>query len=188
MDKPVRIVLAAIAAIAVGSFIVLGSGASDDAVAKWQQRLTAARKGGSVDRLIEGRVVQTGETIRSPLWDADVVAFAKWTQVRIADSRVFRAEHLALSATTFEVQTSDETFVVDGRLVGLSDLVHRVHGPQGDVEASIAPGDRIALMGEVSERHGRPGFYGEYIVVKGTFDEWYAAVPRGTLPSIPAQP
>lgn len=93
-----------------------------------------------------------------------------------------------LSASAFEVETNEETYVVDGRLVGLSDLVHRVRGPGGDVQVSIAPGDRVALMGEITERDGRRGFYGDYIMVKGTFDEWHAAVPRGTLPSIPAQP
>jgi hypothetical protein len=185
MDKTLRLALAGLIAVAGCLF---GSGSSDAAVALWQQRMTDARDGRSTERLIEGKVRLGDETLSTPLGSSDAVAYAKWTQVRLHNSVVHTAENLQLEAVPFHVVTSDATLIVAGRLVGVSDLVHRVKGPRGDVEAFVSAGDHVSVLGELSERDGQTGFFGDFIVVKGTFAEWYAAVPRGTLPSIPDQP
>lgn len=189
MDKTVFIAIAVLAVLGVGTFFFLGSGASDSAVAAFRERLTAAREGRSSERLVEGTVQTSDATISAPLAGSDAVAFASWTQVRISGgSRLFRSEDLRFEAVPFDVQTPEGPLRVDGDIVGLSDLVPRVRGPAGEVETFVGPGDHVCVLGEVTEREGRPGFYGDVIVVEGTFDQWHAAVPRSSIASIPAQP
>jgi hypothetical protein len=193
MDKLAIIgtVVALTVAVATSAFLISCGSGSTGAVAAFQTRLVTARdaKGqAGTERLVEGTVRANTTTI-APSGQANVVAWAAWTQVRAsAGSNVFRAEELSFGTAPFELETADGILLVDAKLRGASDLVRREQGPPGKVEITIAPGDHVTVLGQVSERDGKPGFFTDVIVVKGTFEQWHALIPQASVGSIPDQP
>jgi hypothetical protein len=167
MGKGVLIGAGVLLAAGVALFFHLGGSESDSAVARFQARLVEARAGRAHERLLQGTVRASGATTTTP---------------------ILRAEGLRFGFAPFELETGEGVLVVDGELRGVSDLVRREQGPPGEVEVAIAPGDLVSVLGPITERNGRRGFFGPLIVVRGTFDEWHALVAKASVASIPDQP
>lgn len=195
MDKLTLVGLAVL--LAIGSIVGLlacrpGWGA---VVERFRERISEAKAGSSQERLLEGAVVPRKETIRTPVAEAEAVAYATWIQQKggthsmsgTSGSNPLSVEDLRVQGVAFDLDTGDGVVPVAGKIVGVSDLVRRKVKGLGQVEAFIAPGDHVSVLGELSERDGQRGFFGDVIVVKGTFDDFYEAVQWGTLPSIPVR-
>lgn len=115
------------------------------------------------------------------------VAWAAWEQERAsAGSDFYRVVNLRFGDTPFTLEASDGALRVDGELRGLSDLVDRERVPMPAAELAIDEGDRVTVLGRVTERDGARGFFDDYVVVEGTYGEWYAALERHFLYTLPS--
>lgn len=172
-----------VAAVALG----LGcrsSGPSHQAL--FQARLEAAKAGTGPEQIVEGTIEATGGTTKTPRGDSGVVAWAAWKQVRMsAGSDLYRGEALELGSVPFTLQTADGPVRVDGTLTGLSDLVVRDRGPTSEVEVSVQDQDQVTLLGPIEKRDGGRSVSGELVLVKGSYEQWHAALAKNFFASLP---
>lgn len=160
----------------------------------FQARLQAARAASSGERLVEGTVGELlGAPVVMPYSGQPAAAYATWLSVGKGVNQLPDTKDLKLESTRFELQTAEGTLVVGGRAVGVSDLVYyqqnrRDQGVEVEVEVPIVTGDHVTVLGEVSTRDGVAGFWGDVIIVKGTYEQWYGDVPNNAPISIPEQP
>lgn len=48
-------------------------------------------------------------------------------------------------------------------------------------------GDHVTVLGQVSTRDGVAGFWGDVIIVQGTYEKWHSDAARKSPISIPEQ-
>lgn len=165
---------------AVGLYVFLGAIGGGSWYEPLRERIERARSATSGERLLEGTVVADGQTIRSP-YGVQAVAVARWQRTRRGDHHGHG--NLQLDGVPFTLRTTRGDLRVDGQVVGVTDLVRQVQGPTGEVACSVGPGDHASVLGVVTESNGRPGFYGEVFIAKGTYDELYEFIGKETIVS-----
>ena len=154
----------------------------------WERRLRNAQLAASGERLLQGTVqARPGEGVRAEPNGEEYVAYASWMAERMqpTDLPIFQTLNLEARAARFDLATPQGRFAVEGYPVGISDLVKMAYpGPR---LVKVTDGDRVSILGEVTERDGQPGFFGEYILVTASAEEWFSALGDGPYPSMPSQ-
>lgn len=195
MTKQIIIAIVAVLAIA-GYFVskVLATRESKAPRGAFQARLEAARAASSGERLVEGVVGELlAAPVTTPYRQQPVAAYAAWTAVGKGVDQLTDTKDLKLENAGFVLKTDEGELTVGGRAVGVSDLVYRLQnrllqGAENQNEVPIVVGDHVTVLGEVSTRDGVVGFWGNVIIVKGTYEQWHHDVPRNAPVSIPEQP
>lgn len=160
----------------------------------FQARLEAAQKASSGERLVEGTVGELlGPAVQTPYRKQDVAAYGAWLAVGRGTGWQSDARDLKLDSARFELLTTEGTLVVGGSPSGVSNLIYRVgidqlQGAETQVEVPIVAGDHVTILGEFTTREGASGFFGDVIIVKGTYEKWHGDVLRNAPVSIPEQP
>lgn len=185
-----------LAIIGVGIFVVVGvimfvafgggGGGSKgpSAQARFQARLDAAQAGSGAEQVVEGTVRATNGTTETPSGHSGVVAWTFWQHVSVS-TNWYKPKDVKFGSVAFTLETSDGPLVVDGQLHGLSDLVPRNRSAMSTVTLTVRDGERVTVLGPISERDGVRGLYGEVIVVKGSYAEWHAALDKNFFGSLP---
>ncbi len=60
-------------------------------------------------------------------------------------------------------------------------------GVETKIEAPLVVGDHVTVLGQVSTRDGVAGFWGDVIIVQGTYEKWHSDAARKSPISIPEQ-
>jgi hypothetical protein len=177
------LLLVLLVSIAVPTLMFLRRQGEADA---WEQRLRSAQLAVSGERLLQGTVqARPGERVVAEADGEEYVAYASWLAERMqpTDLPIFQTLNLEVRAARFDLVTPQGRYSVEGYPVGISDLIKMAYPGQRLVK--VTDGDRVSILGEVTERDGRPGFFGEYILVTATMEEWLGALGDGPYPSMP---
>jgi hypothetical protein len=154
----------------------------------WERRLRNAQVGEAGERLLQGTVqARPGERVLAEADGEEYVAYASWMAERMqpTDLPIFQTLNLEIRAARFDLVTPQGRFAVEGYPVGISDLIKMAYPGQRLVK--VADGHQVSILGEVTVRDGRPGFFGEYILVTATVEEWLGALGDLPYPSMPSQ-
>lgn len=152
-----------------------------------EQRLRSAQAAKAGERVLEGTVAaRPDERVVVEPDGEEYVAYASWMAERMqpTDLPIFQTLDLEVRAAPFDLVTSEGRFAVEGHPAGISDLVEMAYpGPR---LVSVTDGDRVSILGEVTDRDGHPGFHGEYILVTASVEQWLASLGDGPYPSMPS--
>lgn len=192
MDKP-GIFIAAIFAIAINCVACQISAEERAHTEAFLTRLSNARAASTGERLVEGEVTALlAAPVTTPYYNQPVAAYAAWINVGKGAKHLTDSKDLKLVNAGFVVKTASGDLPVGGRAVGVSDLLYQEYnrsdqGIETKIEVHIAVGDHVTVLGQVTTRDGVAGFWGDVIIVKGTYEKWHKDAATKSPISIPEQ-